>query len=222
MFDLLSNLFSSKSKTITIEEPVHEVVEDIKRPTIVMIHGANATSKSFNYIKSQLPDWGFVMVNYNSADGFYYNLERIVQHTKTLGPLFIIAHSLGGVYALHMLQHLHVTQVFSVSTPFGGSATADWAKYMLPNYQLFKDIGIRSMPIMQAKEIEINIPWTQVVTTRGAVPWHKGDNDGVVTIRSMNSRNDMEYVYVDDNHYEILGSDYVVSLIKERYLQSRI
>lgn len=222
MFDFLSNLFSSKPKTITIEEPHYEAEEEIQRPTIVMIHGANATSSSFKYIKSQLPDWGFVMVNYNSADGFYYNLERIVQHTKTLGPLFIIAHSLGGVYALHMLQHLNVKQVFSVSTPFGGSAIADWAKYMMPNYQLFKDIGVRSTPIMQAKEIEITIPWTQIVTTRGAVPWHKGDNDGVVTIRSMNCRNDMEHIYVDENHYEVLASDYVVSLIKEKYLQSRI
>lgn len=222
MFDFISNLFNSKSKTIEIEEPSEDIVEEIQRPTIVMIHGANATSRSFAYIKSQLPDWKFVMVNYNSADGFYYNLERIVQHTKTLGPLFIIAHSLGGVYALHMLQHLNVKQVFSVSSPFGGSAIADWAKYMMPNYQLFKDIGVRSLPIVQGRDIEINIPWTQIVTTKGAVPWHKSDNDGVVTIKSMNCRNDMEHIYVDENHYEVLASDFVVALIKERYLASRI
>jgi pimeloyl-ACP methyl ester carboxylesterase len=222
MFDLFSTLLGIKSKPVITEDSIVETVEEIKRPTILMIHGANATSKSFAYFKSQLPDWKIVTVDYNSTDGFYYNLERIVQHTKTLGPLFVIAHSLGGVYALHMLQHLNIKQVFSVSTPFAGSAMADWARYMMPNYQLFRDIGTRSQPIVQAKEIEVTIPWTQIVTTQGAVPWIKGDNDGVVTIKSMNCRNDMENIYVDENHYEVLASDFVVTLIKERYLVSRI
>jgi pimeloyl-ACP methyl ester carboxylesterase len=222
MFDLLSTLFGINNKPTIEKMHTEELVEEVKRPTIVMIHGANATSKSFAYIKSQLPDWKCVTIDYNSADGFYYNLEHIVQHTKTLGPLFIIAHSLGGLYALHMLQHLNITQVFSVSTPFAGSSMADWARYMMPNYQLFRDIGTRSQPIVQARDIHVTIPWTQIVTTQGAVPWVKGDNDGVVTIKSMNCRNDMENIYVDENHYEVLASDFVISLIKEKYLATRI
>lgn len=222
MVDFISRLFKSNSATVTVDKSTVHIEEAVKRPKLVMIHGANASSKSFAYIRSQLPNWDCTMINYNSADGFYYNLERIVQHTKTLGPLFIVAHSLGGVYALHMLQHLNIKQVFSVSTPFAGSAIADWGRYMLPNYQLFRDIGTRSQPIVQAKSIDITIPWTQVVTTKGAVPWHKGDNDGVVTVSSMNCRNDMEHVYVDENHYEVLASDYVVNLIKEKYLASKL
>lgn len=197
-------------------------VEPTRRPQIIMIHGANATERSFSYIKSQLPDWDFVMINYESADGFYYNLERIIQHVKALGPVFIVAHSLGGVYALHLLQHVNVNHVISISSPFGGSAVADWARFMMPNYQLFRDIGTRSQPILQCKEIAVTVPWTQVVTTRGAVPWHHADNDGVVTIPSMTGRNDMEYVYVHENHYEILGSDVVVDLIKNKYLESKL
>lgn len=197
-------------------------VEPVQRPQIIMIHGANATERSFAYIISQLPNWGVTMINYESADGFYYNLERIVQRVATLGPVFIVAHSLGGVYALHLLQHVKVNRVISISSPFGGSAIADWARFMMPAYQLFRDIGTRSQPIQQCKEIAITIPWTQVVTTRGAVPWHNADNDGVVTIPSMTGRNDIEYVYVHENHYEILGSDIVVNLIKDKYLESKL
>jgi pimeloyl-ACP methyl ester carboxylesterase len=218
MLERIKRMIQSKFNPVTTEI----VMEPIRRPQIVMIHGANATERSFAYIVNQLPDCNCIMLNYESADGFYYNLERIVQHVKALGPVFIVAHSLGGVYALHMLQHVNVNSVISVSSPFGGSATADWARYMMPNYQLFRDIGTRSQPILQCKEIEITVPWTQIVTTRGTVPWHKGDNDGVVTVNSMTGRNDMEYVYVNENHYEILGSDIVVNLIKDKYLASKL
>lgn len=222
MFELFSILFKSKDKTDVAENSVDNEIEDIKRPTIIMIHGANATSRSFTYFKSQMPNWNIVTVDYNSNDGFYYNLERMIEQTKKLGPLFVVAHSLGGVYALHMIPHLDIKQVVTVSTPFAGSTIADWARYMIPSYQLFKDIGTKSQPIVQARDIEVTIPWTQVVTTQGAVPWVKGDNDGVVTIKSMNCRNDMENIYVNENHYEILASDFVIELIKQKYLNCRL
>jgi hypothetical protein len=41
-------------------------------------------------------------------------------------------------------------------------------------------------------------------------------NDGVVTISSQKHHADMELVEVEYNHYEVVLSDEVVSLIKER------
>jgi hypothetical protein len=41
-------------------------------------------------------------------------------------------------------------------------------------------------------------------------------NDGVVTIASQKHHEDMELVEVDYNHYEVVLSDVVVKLIKER------
>jgi hypothetical protein len=41
-------------------------------------------------------------------------------------------------------------------------------------------------------------------------------NDGVVTIASMKHHADMELVEVDYNHYEVVLSDKIISIIKER------
>jgi hypothetical protein len=41
-------------------------------------------------------------------------------------------------------------------------------------------------------------------------------NDGVVTISSQKHHEDMELLEVDYNHYEVVLSDVVVKLIKER------
>jgi hypothetical protein len=41
-------------------------------------------------------------------------------------------------------------------------------------------------------------------------------NDGVVTIASQKHHADMELIEVDYNHYEVVLSDQVVKLIKER------
>jgi hypothetical protein len=41
-------------------------------------------------------------------------------------------------------------------------------------------------------------------------------NDGVVTIASQKHHEDMELVEVDYNHYEVVLSDVVVDIIKER------
>jgi hypothetical protein len=41
-------------------------------------------------------------------------------------------------------------------------------------------------------------------------------NDGVVTIASQKHHEDMELVEVDCNHYEVVLSDVVIKLVKER------
>ena len=105
----------------------------------------------------------------------------------------------------------------SISTPFRGSSTADWAKYIVPSYPLFRDIGRKSDPIKQANEIELDIPWTQIVSTTGSVPYHNGPNDGVVTLASMTHRTDMELVEVQHTHYETMCADSVSEIIKDRY-----
>ena len=87
----------------------------------------------------------------------------------------------------------------------------------MPSYPLFRDIGKRSDPIKQANEIELDIPWTQIVSTTGSVPYHNGPNDGVVTIASMSHRTDMEFVEVAHTHYETMCSDQVAEIVAERY-----
>jgi triacylglycerol esterase/lipase EstA (alpha/beta hydrolase family) len=200
------------------ETPHVEPTETTVSLPVIAIHGANATPKSFAYIAQNSPCLDFSYINYASTDGFNNNLNNMLKIIPKSTPVFILAHSLGGLYALHIAQQRNVAAVVTISTPYGGSTIADWARFMLPNYQLFKDIGTRSTPVVQAKNMAVKAPWLQLVSTRGTVPWLKTDNDGVVTITSMTGRNDMEYRHINENHYEILASDQTVSVVNDFFL----
>jgi pimeloyl-ACP methyl ester carboxylesterase len=184
---------------------------------VIWIHGANQTSLSFNYLRERTQFPNEILINYSSADKFEYNLDKISEQIQNKGPHFIIGHSMGGLYALHLTQLHRIIGGVSISTPFAGSWTADWAKYIVPSYPLFKDVGRRSIPIKTCSSIEISIPWTQIVTTSGQVPYHGGPNDGVVTIESMKSRTDMKQIELHHTHYETMVSDNVAEVIKSCY-----
>ena len=188
-------------------------------PHVVWIHGANQSSLSFNYILNHFSDVKSTLIEYSSSNGFYNNLSDIADTLKDAGPVFVVGHSLGGLYALHLTKHVDVVGGVTISTPFGGSSIADWAKYIVPRYQLFKDIGKRSDPVLEASNIEISVPWTQIVSTSGFVPWHEGPNDGVVTISSMEHLSDrMSLVRLPVNHYEVMCCDDTVAVISQKIL----
>jgi hypothetical protein len=68
-----------------------------------------------------------------------------------------------------------------------------------------------------ARYIQIDCPWTNVVTTQGSAPWIPAPNDGVVTITSQSKREDiMELIELDCNHYEVVLNDQVIEIIKEK------
>jgi hypothetical protein len=182
----------------------------------VLIHGANSSGNSFNYILSQLElnKKDYTKIQYKSSDGFFFNLEQMAHKVKDKENIIVVGHSLGGLYALHLTKLVNVVSGISISTPFNGSSLADWAKFMMPNYQLWHDIGTNSHPVIMGKEITIDIPWTQIVSTKGRVPWIVPDNDGVVTIRSQKSRNDMKFIELPYNHYEIMCVPQTLEVIK--------
>jgi pimeloyl-ACP methyl ester carboxylesterase len=132
--------------------------------------------------------------------------------------LVFVAHSLGGIYALHLANAMpdSVKGAVTLSTPYGGAEVADYAQYFLPFSRLMRDIGPSSWVMKQASKIKIQHPWTNIVTVKGQSPFMHEPNDGVVTIASQKHHADMELVEVDYNHYEVVLSDVVVKLIKER------
>jgi len=183
---------------------------------IVYIHGANATSESFNYIKNKLGSG--IDVNYDSSNGFENNLKDMQAALDGQTDLVFVAHSLGGIYSLHLANSMPnaVKGAITLSTPYGGAAVADYAKYFLPFSRLMRDIGPSSWAMKQADKIKIQHPWTNIVTVKGQSPFMHEPNDGVVTIASQKFHADMELVEVDFNHYEVVLSDLVVGLIQER------
>jgi pimeloyl-ACP methyl ester carboxylesterase len=183
---------------------------------LVYIHGASATSESFNYIRSKIGNG--IAINYDSRNGFENNLENIQKELKSLNNIFFVAHSLGGIYSLHLANAMpkKVLGAVTLSTPYGGAEVADFAKYFLPFSRLMRDIGPSSWAMKQASKIKIQHPWTNVVTVKGQSPFMAEANDGVVTIASMKHHDDMELVEVDYNHYEVVLSDKIVEIIQER------
>ena len=188
---------------------------------IVYVHGASATEESFNYIRSRLP-FNSYSIKYDSANGFDHNLVTMLDQLKDMKDIFFVAHSLGGIYALHLSAKIskQILGAVTLSTPYGGSESADYVKYFLPFSRLLRDIGPSSWPIRQADSIEIKHPWTNVVTVRGSSPWMTQPNDCVVTIKSQKHHEEnMELIEIDFNHYEVVLSEQVVTIIKDRLPQ---
>jgi pimeloyl-ACP methyl ester carboxylesterase len=185
---------------------------------IVYIHGASATAESFNYIRQfvrehcEEPD---VALEYNSANGFEHNVNQMYGQLDDTERLLFVSHSLGGIYALHLAKHYADRTIggISLSTPYGGCSQADYAKYFLPFSKLMKDIGTMSTPMMAAKTLPAPPNWTNVVTTKGQSPWIIEPNDGVVTIESMQYRKDFDLIEVPLNHYEVVLSNQVVTIV---------
>jgi pimeloyl-ACP methyl ester carboxylesterase len=190
--------------------------------TLVYIHGASATSESFNYIKSKIGDG--ISVDYDSRNGFENNLEDIKKQIGRTKDVFFIAHSLGGIYSLHLANAIpkQVRGAVTLSTPYGGAECADVVKYFLPFSRLMRDIGPRSWAMKQADRIKIQHPWTNIVTVKGQSPFMHEPNDGVVTIASQRHHEDMDLIEVDCNHYEVVLSDTVIKLIKQKIKQNTL
>lgn len=183
---------------------------------LVYIHGASATSESFNYIREKIG--GGIDINYDSRNGFENNLNEMLVKLSDIEDIFFVAHSLGGVYALHLANAIpkQVLGAVTISTPYGGAEVAEFAKFFLPFSRLMRDIGPSSWVMRQADKIKIKHPWTNIVTVKGQSPFIAEPNDGVVTISSQQHHEDMELIKIDYNHYEVMISDKVVKIIKER------
>jgi hypothetical protein len=183
---------------------------------LVYIHGASATSESFNYIRDKIGDG--ISINYDSRNGFENNLHDMLGQLKSVKDIAFVAHSLGGIYSLHLANAIpkQVKGAVTLSTPYGGAEVAEYAKYFLPFSRLIRDIGPTSWAFKQADEIKIQHPWTNVVTVKGQSPFMMAHNDGVVTVDSQKHHEDMELIEVDYNHYEVVLAEPVVKIIKDR------
>lgn len=192
---------------------------------IVYIHGASATAESFTHIRQYVRDHfdePDIMLEYKSNDGFDHNLAHMKGQLDDAERLFFVSHSLGGIYALYLANHYKDTTHggVSLSTPYGGSEQADFARYVLPFNQLMRDVGTMSHVIQEVRYLPSPPNWTQVVTTVGQSPWISEPNDGVVTQKSMRFRDDFELVDIDLNHYEVVLSDKTVEIILDRLHRS--
>ena len=116
---------------------------------LVYIHGASATGDSFNYIRHHLNHHDESVIEYDSQNGFDRNLDDMKRIVCNIKQIVFVCHSLGGIYALHLADAFpqNVLGAVTLSSPYGGAESADYAKYFLPFNRLLRDIGPTSAPM---------------------------------------------------------------------------
>jgi pimeloyl-ACP methyl ester carboxylesterase len=190
---------------------------------IVYIHGANSTPTTFNYIKRSLPQHEAFDISYRH-DIPLIDIIRNVYEALPDGPVYIVAHSLGGLIAVAVSQLNHASQtkdiqkIMTISSPFGGCKGADILKWMYPSNRLFSDISTVSPVIKAVTRIGAVVPTKCIVTNHGSIPLIRGENDGVVSVESQMSLKGAQYAKQSHNHFEVLLSDDTVAKVKEYFV----
>ena len=213
------NWFEPKSITVEIPKPTVKA-KKAALPCIVLIHGANQTNTSFEFIRHALPGFRYINIEWSATAGFENNLDEMVAAVASAGPVYLVGHSMGGIYAAHLSQHVECIGGAALSVPWGGSKAADWMRYMVPNYPLYREVGTKSPIITQAVNLDLPGRWTNYITTKGDVPGMGGENDCVLTVVSMESRRDVFDKYIDATHYEILLSPELIQSLGENFLRA--
>lgn len=181
---------------------------------LVYLHGHGASSDSFNFIHSEIGS-DALFLEYDSKHGFASNLADMLGALEGAGDLFVVAHSLGGLYALHLADKLgeQVKGAVTMATPYGGSESALALNVFWPQ-QLYRDIHPTATPVTQGRSIQLQCNWTAIVTTRGHSNMMAAANDGIVTRDSMRNRRGARFVEVESNHHEVVQSRHSVDIIK--------
>lgn len=187
---------------------------------IAYIHGNGASAESFNFIKSELSHADFIDLEYDSRNGFAANLAGMARQLEGEGRIFFVAHSLGGLYALHLADRIGARALGAVTmaTPFGGSEVA-LALNMFSPQQLYRDIHSTALPVMQGFRITPHGIWTAIVSTKGHSHLMAAANDGVVSLDSMYSRAGARFIEVKSSHNEVVQSRRSVEIIRAAVLE---
>lgn len=191
-----------------------------KLPSIVLIHGAHQSNVTFEYLRHALPGFKYINIDWSTTGGFYNNLDEIVRAVKGQGPVYLVGHSMGAMYAAHLSQQVECIGGAAISAPWGGSKTADWIRYMMPNYPLYKEVGTASSIIFDAQLFDLPGRWTNYVSTEGDVPGIGRPNDCVLTVESMTARKDLHTEFIKATHYEIVMSTDLIHSVGKNFLRA--
>lgn len=191
--------------------------------TILYIHGAFASSTSFNRIREKLPEHEAILLDYTVDDNLTKVIDDCVKKLKESGKrVSIVAHSLGGILGSIIAQKSQlVDQVVSMSTPYGGSKAADIIKWINP-HPMFEQICTSSPLLRSLYAKPAGAKTLGIVTTMGKNPMMKEDNDGVVSIDSQTAWKEPEYVTVAYSHVEVLVANETITIIKEFLFDERL
>ena len=183
---------------------------------IIWIHGLSSTSKIFNYLRLSLPKHKAILIDYDSHRSIENVIEEIVINVPPDEPFSLVCHSLGGIYGklIASRYEVNIENIVTISTPFGGSDTADTIKWFYPSMKIFKDIGSNSSILREARE-QSDVPHTALISITGNLPIISELNDGIVTINSQKAVQADKFIEIPSNHFEILQDPTTVREVKK-------
>ena len=196
--------------------------------TLVTIHGAWATKKSFNYVVNHIhtyKDDGLDVHNfeYDSIDppigGLHHISDEMYGKLGSLrNDVVIIGHSMGGILALSLEKHPNVKKVITVSSPISGIVMNNMIKtFLTVRAPLLSHAMAGSSFIDSIKNQVYTKPVVNIVTTRGFNPAVFEQSDGVVTVNSQTSwaPSTSKLYTIQDSHHEVLQSDELCKIVKD-------
>ncbi len=180
------------------------------------IHGAQCSSRSFVWLKEQLPQYEAVDIDYSTEVSVSTTVRELVEQANAeTEPFDIIGHSLGGLIAVAIAQKSPmVRRVVTMGSPFGGSQVAVFLRFFKPN-SLMDDIQPFSPFLLRLRNRAIKVPVLSLVTTGGQSSLIGGRNDGIVSVASQTAISGPEFIETSANHSEVLLSYETVDAITE-------
>ena len=179
---------------------------------ILYVHGAGASPRSFAWLREQL-DYPARFFQYSINEPTTSVAQRLAhQIEEAAQPTMLVGHSLGGILALGCANSAHVVRVVTLCAPFGGLRHADLIA-LFTSHPLVQDLRFYS-PLLTGLRLAHHLkPHLAIVGSHG-LPFLAGDNDGAVTVASQTALTGAHYEVVELNHFEVLLSDQVASLIR--------
>jgi len=182
--------------------------------SILYIHGAGASILSFKWLNSKFCNRHTMYFEYDVKESLSSCIDRLNNSIENLSsPCFIISHSLGGLIAAGVAHNKNIAGIVTMCTPFGGLAVATMMS-VIKNDQIFRDLSPLNP---QLRILRNNIKKCKnhlAIIANSGLPFSFQENDGAVTVESQTSINGISYTNVNLNHFEVLLSEEIASLIQ--------
>jgi len=211
----VSNSWSPTLLTTVLDSKV----KYLAMPHILCIPGAFSTCAVFNYLRIQVPHSTWTGVNYNHHARVQTAIQHLLQvFDQQPSKFHVIAHSMGGLLALHTIDHEKVLSVCTISTPLKGLPYYWWQKWVF-SHRLLYDVHEHQDWIQAIHTKVYHKPVHHLISTMGDNPWHSQPNDGVITIDSQ-LKTVGSHVCIATNHWEILMHDQTVQELNNWYVDT--
>ncbi len=212
-------------------------------PTLVLLHGLFGFSRIiyweyFNGVRALLEKEGFRVITPRvpPASGIKVQAESLARQLKAeAGPLHLIGHSMGGLYARYYITHCGgheiVKSLTTISTPHRGSPAADFICNSISFYRLFNgvhELTSEHMKLFNASTSDLagvhyrsysscrpmdELPWTVRDLAR-IIEKDEGSNDSQVSVNSARWGEHVKTLHAD--HFELIGQNFWLNPFKQR------